>query len=82
MKTLMLTGTVIGFLLGIGLGFAGRTDWPSAFLHAAAAAAALGLLMRWWGGVWLRGLRTSCEQRRLAEMVARQQAHSTSAQKK
>ena len=79
---LMLTGTVIGFLLGIGLGFAGRTDWPSAFLHAAVAAAMLGLLMRWWGGVGLRGLRTSWEQRRLAEVVARQKAHSTLPQKK
>ena len=79
---LMLTGTVIGFLLGIGLGLAGRADWPSVFLHAAAAAIALGWLMRWWGGVWLRGLRTSCEQRRLAETVARQQPHSTLAQNK
>jgi galactitol-specific phosphotransferase system IIC component len=82
MKKFMLTGTIIGFLLGIGLGIAGRTDWPSIFLHAAAAAAALGLLMRWWAGVWLRGLRASCEQRQQAEAVARQQAHSTSAQKK
>jgi galactitol-specific phosphotransferase system IIC component len=82
MKMLMLTGTAIGFLLGIALGLAAGTDWPSAFLHATAAAAALGLLMRWWGGVWLRGLRASYEQRRLAETAARQQAHSTSAQKK
>jgi galactitol-specific phosphotransferase system IIC component len=79
---LMLSGTMIGFLLGIGLGLAGRADWPSVFLHATAAAAAVGWLMRWWGGVWLRGLRTSCEQRRLAEALARQQPHSTSAQNK
>ena len=82
MKMFMLTGTLIGFLLGIALGIAGRADWPSIFLHATVAAATLGWLMRWWGGVWLRGLRTSCEQRRLAEAVARQQPHSTSAQNK
>jgi hypothetical protein len=82
MKMLMLSGTIIGFLLGIGLGLAKRTDWPSVFLHATAAAAALGLLMRWWAGVWLRGLRASYEQRRHAEAVARQEAQSTSAQKK
>ena len=82
MKMFMLTGTLIGFLLGIALGLAGRADWPSIFLHATVAAAALGWLMRWWGGVWLRGWQTSCEQRRLAEAVARQQAQSTLTPKK
>lgn len=79
---LMLTGTMIGFLLGIGLGLANRSDWPSIFLHAAASAAAVGWLMRWWGGVWLRGLRTSWEQRRLAEAAARQKPNSTLGQNK
>ena len=78
---LILTGTVIGFLFGIALGLSRRTDWPSAFLHAAAAAAALGLLTKWWSGVWLNGLRASHQQRRLAEAVARQQTQSTSAKK-
>jgi hypothetical protein len=82
MKMLLLTGTVIGFLLGIALGLAGRSEWPTTFLHATAAAIALGLLMRWWGGVCLRGLWASHEQRRLAEAVARQKANSTSTQKK
>ena len=82
MKVLILTGTVIGFLLGIALGLAGRIDWPSAFLRAAAAAATLGLMMRWWGGVWISGLRESNEQRHVAEALERQQAHPTSAPKK
>jgi len=82
MKVFMLIGIVIGFLLGIGLGLAGRADWPSIFLHATVAAATLGWLMKWWGGVWLRGLQTSCEQRRMAEVAARQHSHSTSAQHK
>lgn len=82
MKVLMLTGAVIGFLLGIGLGIAGEVNWPSVFLRAAFAAVGLGLLMRWWGGVWLRGVQASHEQRCLAEAVARQQSQSTSAQTK
>lgn len=78
----LLIGTVIGFLLGIALGLAGRHDWPTIFLHATAAAVALGLLLRWWGGVCLRGLRASYEQRRLAEAAARQKSQSTAIQKK
>ena len=79
---LMLSGTAVGFFLGVALGLARRTDWPLIFLQAAVAAAALGFLMRWWGGVWLRGLRTSQEQRHLAETVARKQKQSTSTPKK
>ncbi len=78
----LLTGTGIGFLLGIGLGLITRSDWPTIFLHATVAAVGLGLLMRWWGGVCLRGLRASLEQRRMAEIAARQKSQSTTGQKK
>jgi hypothetical protein len=73
MKTLMLIGAMIGFSLGIALGFAGSAEWPTMLWHACAAAAVLGWLLRWWGQVWTRGLRDALEQRRAVEATARKQ---------
>jgi hypothetical protein len=75
----MLTGAIIGFALGLALGYA---DWPALLWHSCAAATALGLLMRWWGRVWLRGLHTSLLERRAAEAAARQQNQPTTLLKK
>ena len=82
MKTLMLIGAMIGFSLGIALGFAGKAEWPTMLWHACAAAAALGWLMRWWGRVWSRGLRASLEQRHALEAALRQKTPSTTLGKK
>ena len=79
---LMLIGAMIGFALGMALGFAGRAEWPTMLWHASAAAAFLAWLMRWWGRVWTRGLRASLEQRRALEAAARQRNPSTSLAKK
>ena len=79
---LMLTGAFIGFLLGIALGFAGRADWPTVLWRACVGAAAMGLLMRWWGRIWLRGLHTSLQERRAAEAATRQQLQTTTITKK
>ncbi len=67
MKLFMLTGAMIGFALGIALGLTGRTEWPSTLWHACVGAAVLGLLMRWWGRMWARGLQAAIEQRHAAE---------------
>ena len=82
MKMLMLTGAMIGFSLGLALGFAGQAAWPTMLWHACAAAAVLGWLMRWWGRVWTTGLRASLEERRALEAAARQQTPSPSLAKK
>ena len=82
MKMLMLIGAMLGFSLGIALGLTGRTEWPTMLWHACAAAAVLGWLMRWWGRVWNRELRSSLEQRRALETAARQQNQSPSIAKK
>jgi len=34
-----------------------------AFFHACLGAYLVGMLMRWWGGVWVQGLRESCAER-------------------
>jgi hypothetical protein len=50
--------------------------------RACAAATVLGVLMRWWAGVWSRSLHASVLERRAAEMAARQQAPAASPLKK
>ena len=82
MKMLMVIGAMIGFALGMALGFAGRAEWPTMLWHASAAAAVLAWLMRWWGRVWTRELRSSLEQRRALEAAARQHNPPTNPAKK
>lgn len=64
MKALMMLGGIIGFLIGSGFGLAGRSPWPDALWRAGAAALAAAILARWWGGIWLRGLKETLENRR------------------
>ncbi len=56
MKTLMILGGMIGFLAGLSLGLAQTSAWPDAFWRASVTALAGGLLLRWWGRMWLRCL--------------------------
>ena len=63
MKKLMIIGGLIGFLIGIVFGLAQGVAWPALFWRASVASFTAGMLMRWWGGVWLRGLQESCDQR-------------------
>jgi hypothetical protein len=79
---LMLIGAMIGFCLGLALGFIGRAEWPTMLWRACAAAAGLGWLMLWWGRVWTHGLRASLEHRRALETAARQQQPPASRFKK
>ena len=70
MKALMILGALIGFLIGLGFGLAGRSPWPDALWRACAAALAAAVLTRWWSRVWLRGLREALEQRHGAKAAA------------
>ena len=53
----MILGGLIGFLIGMGFGFAGQNDWVSILLKACTAAYLAGLMMRWWARMWVRCLR-------------------------
>lgn len=66
MKALMMLGAIVGFLIGSGFGIASQSPWPVSLWHACAAALMAAFLTRWWGRVWLRGLRESLEHRRAA----------------
>ncbi|MCX8155499.1 MAG: hypothetical protein N3J91_03435 [Verrucomicrobiae bacterium] len=54
---MMLLGGIIGFGIGIGFGLAESSAGPEALWRAAAAALLGGVLMRWWGRVWVKSLR-------------------------
>ena len=70
MKSLMILGALIGFAIGLLFGLADHGQWPSALWRASAAALMGGVMLRWWGRVWLKSLRSAAEQQ-LAELNAR-----------
>lgn len=76
MKLMMLLGGIIGFGIGIGFGLAESSAGPEALWRAAAAALIGGVLMRWWGRVWVKNLRQAQQ-----EQSARQAAQTEAAKK-
>ena len=71
MKALMLLGAIVGFLIGSSFALAGRSEWPAALWKASAAALGAGLLMRWWGRVWMKSLQEALLERRAAQAESR-----------
>ncbi len=71
MKMLMILGGLLGFGIGISLGLARQSDWASMLWRSALAAYGAGLLMRWWGGVWMRSLKEVGEERLAAAIEMR-----------
>ena len=64
MKSFMIFGAIVGFLIGAGLSLADGCPWPTALWRAGAAALVLGILTRWWSRVWLQSLRDAIIQSR------------------
>jgi hypothetical protein len=63
MKRLMILGGIVGFVIGIAFGGAEQSAWPAAFWKSCAAALISGMLLRWWGRVWVSGLKQSLGKR-------------------
>ena len=63
MKAMMISGAIMGFVIGASSSLLGGGTAQTAFWHAACAALAGGWLGRWCGGIWF-----GC----LTEILARQ----------
>lgn len=56
MKLLMTAGAIFGFLGSLSLGVANDGEWGAVLWRAMAAAFVCGLMLRWWGRLWLKCL--------------------------
>jgi hypothetical protein len=65
MKSLMILGGLIGFGIGVLAGLAQGSAWPDLFWRASVASLLAGVVLRWWGKVWLRSLHESRRERAL-----------------
>ena len=63
MKLIMVLGGLIGFAIGLGFSWAQGSPWPSVVWRAALGALLAGILLRWWGRLWIRCLQQSHRQR-------------------
>ena len=63
MKKMMIMGGMLGFAIGAVTGIVKEISWPALFLRSCVTALIAGLLFRWWGQVWLNGLRDSLAQK-------------------
>jgi len=71
MKLLMALGGLLGFCIGLVFGLAQGSSWPSVLWRASVIAYLSGMLLRWWGRVWIQSL-----QRTHVERCAQQAAKS------
>lgn len=54
MKKLMITGGLLGFLIGVGMGATTPgSEGAAVIFRASVMAVIVGLLLRWWGQVWM-----------------------------
>jgi membrane associated rhomboid family serine protease len=70
MKLIMVLGGLIGFAIGLGFSWAQGSPWPSVVWRAAIAALLSGVLLRWWGRLWIQCLHQSHRERQAAAKSA------------
>jgi Na+-driven multidrug efflux pump len=66
MKFIIALGGLTGFAIGLGFSWARGTAWPTALWRAALASLAAGILLRWWGRLWIQCLQQSFRERQAA----------------
>ncbi len=81
MKLIMVLGGVIGFAIGFGFSWAQGSAWPTVLWRAAGVALLAGLLLRWWGRIWMKCLRDAYQEKRIlaaAKAAAAKKAETSS----
>jgi hypothetical protein len=63
MRSLLLLGGLLGFVIGLAFSWAQQSPWPSCLWHACAAAYLAGFVLRWWGHAWRKSLEQSFLER-------------------
>jgi hypothetical protein len=69
-KKFMITGGLAGFLIGLAFGLIRQSAWPSILWRASVVALVLGILLRWWGRIWVESLRQAGAERTAAQARA------------
>ena len=64
MKSFMILGAIVGFLIGAGFSLLESCPWPTALWRACIGALATAVLARWWSRIWLQGLQNAIDNRR------------------
>ncbi len=72
MKKFMITGGLLGFLIGIVSGVVQKSEWPSVIWRASVAALGAGLLLRWWGRLWVHSLKEAGQQQLMRQAKAQE----------
>ena len=77
MKLMMMLGGLIGFGIGVFFGVLQENSWATTLWQAAVAAYIAGLLMRWWGRVWLVSFKEVQIEQRTAFLATRAKNESS-----
>jgi hypothetical protein len=70
MKLLMLLGGLIGFSTGLVFTWANESQWPSMLWRSCLAAYVAGMLLKWWGKIWVQSLAEVTYQKQHAARTA------------
>ena len=68
MRKFMITGALAGFAIGGVSGLAQGAGGSEIFWRAAVSAGVLGMLMRWWWGIWRKSLHEA-QMRRINQVA-------------
>jgi protein-S-isoprenylcysteine O-methyltransferase Ste14 len=66
MKSHIILGSILGFLVGAGFSLADQCTWATAVWRACVAALVAAILTRWWSRIFLQSLGDAIRQRRQA----------------
>jgi hypothetical protein len=82
MKLIMVLGGVVGFSIGFGFSWAQGSPWPSMVWRAAITALLAGVLLRWWGRLWIKCLRSADVERQAVALKKAETAPNQTPAKK